>query len=285
MVIYKVFGAVFFLFFSSLAMSNDILRDAKNVVGVFDIDTNRPLNTRDVYGDVIYYYIPDNIRDISIVLPDGGRVSIDLESEIENAITAWSASGLRFIRVNSNVGLTRYIGYRLGDTPNDFGHTNFNQPRDDDAITRVAISPLGFERGVPRYYYGLREQGRIPQDMDIADFMRMWMRLTVLHETGHALGLAHHDDDNRDVPGFRIGRMLVRCGTIFSRPSIMVSGATGSYINFISQYLSRPVTITDIILSRNDLEGADRMFNYRASLSGLFSLMCIALLSSRSSEF
>lgn len=283
--IYKVFGAVFFLFFSSLAMSNDTLRDAKNVVGVFNFDTNTPVNTRDVYGDVIYYYIPENIRDISIMLPDGGRVSIDLESEIENAITAWSDSGLRFIRVNSNVGLTRYIGYRLGDTTHGFGHTNFNQPRDDDAITRVAISPLGLAAGVPRYYHGLRAQRRIPQDMDIADFMRMWVRLTVLHETGHALGLAHHDEDNREMPGVGIGRMLVQCSTIFSRPSIMVSGATGSYINFLSQYLSRPVTIRDVMLSRNDLEGADRMFSYRTSLSGLFSLMCIALLSSQSYKF
>ncbi|MGL4476455.1 MAG: hypothetical protein ACRCT7_18695 [Shewanella sp.] len=268
---------MFLLLFSSLASSNDIPRDTKNVIGVFDSNSNTPINTRDVYGEVINYYIPDNARTIEIRMPDGNYVSIDLGAEIEYAISEWSEAGIRFNRLTSNQGTSRYIGYRLGYDGSAYGYTNFNEPRDNDAITRLSIDPVGFASYGPRHYSRLMGAGMIPRDMSMNDFMRMMVRQTVLHETGHALGLAHHNEDGVAFPGYaRIGREIVRCGISISRPSIMVSGSSGSYLSLISQFLSRPVTINDVVLSRNDLEGANRMFNQR-SHRGTVSLFCMAM--------
>lgn len=270
-------SALFLLLFSAIASSNDIPRDTKNVIGIFDSNSNTPINTRDVYGDVINYYIPDNARTIEIRMPDGNYVSIDLGAEIEHAISEWSEAGIRFNRLTSIQGTSRYIGYRIGNDGSAYGYTNFNEPRDNDAITRISIDPVGFASYGPRYYSRLMGAGMIPRDMSMNDFMRMMVRLTVLHETGHALGLAHHNEDGVAFPGYtRIGREIVRCGISISRPSIMVSGSSGSYLSLISQFLSRPVTINDVVLSRNDLEGANRMFNQR-SHRGTVSLFCMAM--------
>ncbi|MUK93012.1 hypothetical protein GNP80_11215 [Aliivibrio fischeri] len=276
MYIYKLVFLSLVLF-SQLANANDIPKITKNVVGIFNVDTNKAVNTRDVYGDVINYYIPPEINTITIHSPNDGDVSIDLQSEIEFVISEWREAGLRFNRLSSIQGTTRYIGYRLGNDASAYGYTNFNEPREGDAITRLSLDPSGFTRFIPDYYRRLMRAGMISSNMTMHEFIRMMVRVTLLHETGHALGLAHHDENGHEfIGGMRVGREIVRCGINISRPSIMQGGSSGSYLSLVSQFLSRPVNINDVVLSRNDLEGADRMFNSHNS-RGVVSLFCMAV--------
>lgn len=273
----KIFFLMSFIFLSPFASSNDVPRSTKNVIGVFDSSTNKALNTHEIYGDVINYYIPDNIRHITISIGQNPPIDIDLEQEIEFAIREWTSAGLRFNRLTSNTGTTRYIGYRLGSDGSAYGYTSFNSPNDNDAITRVTLDTRGFSSQIPDYYRGLLEYNRIPSNATISDLVRMMVRLTILHETGHALGLAHHDENGVLLPNpTRIGREVARCGITISRPSVMVSGRDGSFISILSQFLNRPVTIDDIVASRNDLEGAHNMFTISTPRTAI-SLFCVSV--------
>ncbi|WP_104024569.1 hypothetical protein [Vibrio hyugaensis] len=287
---YKFIVTVFLLL-SSVVNAGDIPRNTKNIIGIFNNDTNNPINTRDVYGDVINYYLPENINTITIHTSTYGSVSIDLNLELEQVISEWREAGLQFNRMVSNQGMTRHIGYRIGNDGSAYGYTNFNEPRENDAVTRVSIDTNALSRLSPRYYERLIAENRISRDMPFPEFIRMVVRVTLLHETGHALGLAHNNENGSVFPGgHRIGREIIRCGIVTARPSIMVSGAPisshehGSYLDLLSRYLSRNITINDVALSRNDLDGANRMFTSH-SPRGAVSLFCLAVfMSVRGSE-
>ncbi|WP_157798242.1 hypothetical protein [Aeromonas cavernicola] len=263
-------------------------RKIKNVVGVFNEETNLLINSQDVYGDIIRYYIPSDMRNLVINLPSQVFVAINLEQEIEYAISMWqrqqqgSRRPINFMRSLVRPTDTRYIGYRLGTTTDSYGNTNYNSPSNNDAITRVVLQPRTFELQMPRRYHMAINAGDISRETDISDFTRMMVRLTIIHETGHALGLLHHDDDieqNFNHPT-RVGRRIVNCPLSFTPPSIMISGRNNTdYFTSLRRHLGRSVTLADISPSRNDIDGAHIMFHERQRpgfFNGLATL-CLAV--------
>lgn len=278
---YIFFALLFFSSFSN-AKPNDIY----NVVGYFNEDLNAPYNTRDIYGSVIRYYIPPEINNVQITVDDI-TVHVNLEDEILSAINEWAheSNGLRFERILSSEGQNGYIRFGITTNANTYGNTVFNSLSEiDGSISRVNLEPRGFTRQIPNLYSGLRNVNAISSATDITELVRMMVNLTLRHEIGHALGLAHHDENGVHVGPNEIGRLIVMCGLSASRPSIMLSGRSGNYLRILSEHLHRPVTISDIAISRNDLQGAGRMFESH-SRRHVLSLACAAaFMSLRGSE-
>ncbi|ENH9205162.1 hypothetical protein ACUI5U_002745 [Vibrio vulnificus] len=266
------------LLVSTGCLANDIPNENKHVVGIFDDNTNQLMNTNSIYGESIRVFIVEQNHQLTINIYEQEPIVINLYSEMESVIERWRESGLRIDLTTTIPEDQNYISILVGNNGSAYGYTNFNSPRDEMAITRLTIDSRGFQHYLPNYYQRLRDANIISSDMDIREFTRMMVRVTLIHEFGHALGLAHHDEDRVQIEGHpgRSGREIVRCGLSNSRPSIMLSGRTGSFLSNLSTFLNRPVTINDVFPSRNDLEGVERMYRYTRTPSTA-SLFCMAI--------
>lgn len=252
--------------------------EEKQVVGYAD-DSGMLYNTYDIYGSVLSYYIPENEYTLSISsrASDGHMAHVDINypEYVLEALREWVPVGISLNR--SFMGSVREHTVLFGivnHNDNSLGSSVFN-PHGNSRVNigRVVFNNIGLNN-----YEKLKQRHAIPADMSPEDYLRLKIRITLKHEIGHVLGLLHNNEGGVELPLGR-GVNISNCPLRNQPPSIMLNGSNYDYIDRLSAFLERPVTVNDIGPSANDIAGARMMYNRGSVRSVLARISCTGALS------
>lgn len=265
--------------------------ERKRVVGAFSYSTpEHTVNFGDMYGDSsnVHVFLADMSSSVIFNVEDYNTeqtipVLIAADALIMRAYNSWRRSGYGFQRVSSTPPLDpSFPGVitRIVESPeNTLAWTNINSGGVVGQTT-ININRRFFESHGLDNYYRARELGYIPMRMGVEEYINMLFYLTILHESGHSLGLGH--PDFRGNPISYEWRQIVPPTPFRQRPSIMLSGLSeGQYfIGNLSRHLGRPISIDDINISNNDIQGASimRVGGVPANISNCFVSLVTGLL-------
>jgi hypothetical protein len=251
---------------------------------------------RRFYSGRFNYYVDSALEAVPLIFeglgPLGGPlvITVNIHEMIRQAMTAWGGSffyrGPRLSEASVSA-VDQGVQFHLQNGGGIHGAGVYGVTSLANNITGPAPTSITFIRdnlseGIPSLYETMISDHYIERGQtSIEAFARMVIRLTVLHEIGHAWGLLHpdtQDHGNNDISLQGMSRIVLQ-GRGEYRPSIMIA-LQEDYFRTLSVHLGRPVIESDITLSANDIEGARYMWNgwtYRTPSSwwNIFMAVCI----------
>lgn len=272
---------VFISFIPATTQAERTPNEEKKVIGYAD-HNGQLYNITSIYGPVINYTVPDENITINTINSTGERtqLTINYSDYVREAFNEWAPSGIRVQQVSSSGAEARVVSFSTTNyADNSLGSTIF----DPSGNSRTRIDIGSFNRIVMNNFEKLKSRGAIPANMSPEEYIKLKLRITIKHEIGHILGLLHNNEGGSYFP-HGVGLEVARCRLLNQAPSIMLNGSNYDYIDWLSHYLERPVTETDIGPSRNDIEGVRVMRRGGSgnSFTNRFSCLGLGLAFSRS---
>lgn len=247
----KLIALSFFLLLSQFTVAAPETR-------VFGMDRNGLFDVGRYYGDRINYYI-NWIGNHDITVNTGGGTSVVSISsnEVINGFDVWNSRLRNNFHRESNDSQNHNILVRIVSTPSSpssAGYTSFNSTTTTrNGQTIININSYFFANSAWASFQNSIRRGFIDNDTTFDDYVRIMVRLTIVHEIGHALGLMHPGET-------RLASQIVPRSYLRQLPSIMYPDVTG-YFNSLHEHIGRAITLGDILPSSNDIMGANIMLN------------------------
>ncbi|ELU8563676.1 hypothetical protein [Vibrio parahaemolyticus] len=210
------------------------------------------------YGENINYHINwSGNHEITVNTDSGTRSILVSSDEIASGFDIWNSQLRNNIQREAVDSQNHNILVRIvnaSESPQAPGYTNFNSySTTPNGQTIININTHWFVNRSWSNYQNLITRGFIAHNTSFDNYIRMMVRLTVVHEVGHALGLMHPEET-------LLASQIVPRSYLNQLPSIMTSGVS-EYFDSLHTIVDRPITLRDILPSNNDIIGANIMLN------------------------
>ncbi len=242
-------------------IKNKIASQLTQAVGSVSPDNEEIINIREVYGDTISYYIPQEFANPQMSFTWEGHsnyvMKVNLGAIIIEAFEEWNRGQVRIQRSLDEI--ERGISIRVNPHSDDsLASTNFNHST-GHSFLNVNLHTL--ERLLLKNFDAYKKRNIIRQEMETDTYIRLQLKIIFKHEFGHALGLQHNIDDNVFVGGVE-GRLLAQSSgyNFWTGPSIMLDGSTSDYMVELNNYTGQPVSFEQIRPNANDYEAVRIMY-------------------------